>query len=238
MDSQLKNLILLQNVDSKIIKINSIIGDLPQRIELKEKSINDLTLEVQHKNSRIEELEKEVRKLNADNQDSQTKLDKYKDQLFLVKSNKEYDALNEEIDYLKKNLSDSENQFIAMETEKEELIESKKVDETEINSLEEKLKKEKDMMDKATNESKIELESLGSEREEISKNISQNYLTHYNRLKNATGMGLAPLNDMCCGNCFSTLPPQMVIEIKSNKIIHSCPSCSVIPFWEENTEGN
>ncbi len=39
MDSQLKNLILLQNVDSKIIKINSIIGDLPQRIELKKNQL-------------------------------------------------------------------------------------------------------------------------------------------------------------------------------------------------------
>ena len=30
MELQLKNLILLQDVDSKIIKINSIAGDLPE----------------------------------------------------------------------------------------------------------------------------------------------------------------------------------------------------------------
>ena len=39
---------------------------------------------------RIEELEKENRKLSAQKEDGQTQLKKYKDQLFLVKSNKEY----------------------------------------------------------------------------------------------------------------------------------------------------
>ena len=102
MELQLKNLILLQDVDLKIIKINSIAGDLPERVRLKEKLINDLNLEVQNKNKRIEELEKEARKLDAENGDAQIKLDKHKEQLFLVKSNKEYDALNHEIDHLKK----------------------------------------------------------------------------------------------------------------------------------------
>ena len=238
MELQLKNLILLQDVDLKIIKINSIAGDLPERVRLKEKLINDLNLEVQNKNKRIEELEKEARKLNAENGDAQIKLDKHKEQLFLMKSNKEYDALNHEIDHLKKTLADSESQFISIEEKKEELSESKEIDEKELESLQEKLKREKEMLDKAFNESKVELESLNGERVDITKNISGNYLSHYNRLKDATGLGLAPLNGACCGNCFSTLPAQMIIEIKSNKIIHSCPSCSVIAFWEEEIEEN
>ena len=89
------------------------------------------------------------------------------------------------------------------------------------------------MLDKTISESKVELDSLSSRREEVVKNIDKNHLTSYNRLKDAIGMGIAPLSDNCCGNCFSMLPPQMVIEIKSNNTIHSCPSCSVMSFWEE-----
>ena len=238
MELQLKNLILLQDVDSKIIKINSIAGDLPERIGLKENLINGLTLEVQNKNKKIEDFGKEARKLNVENEDAQIKLDKYKEQLFLVKSNKEYDALNHEIDHLKKILADSESQFITIESEKEELIESQKIDKKELETLQEKLQGEKEMLDKTFNKSKVELESLNLERDDITKNINNNYLSHYNKLKDATGLGLAPLNGSCCGNCFSTLPPQMIIEIKSNKIIHFCPSCSVIAFWEEEIEEN
>ena len=238
MDLQLKHLIRLNNLDSKIIEITSMTGDLPDRVKLKEKAINDLSLAIQNKESRIEELEKEVRKLNVENGDSQVKLDKYKEQLFLVKSNKEYDALNEEIDYLKKNMSESEDKFISLETEKEELSESKASDESDMDSLEQKLIKEKDILDKTTSESKAELDSLSSKRQEIAKNINESYLASYNKLKDAIGMGIAPLNDACCGNCFSTLPPQMIIEIKSNNTIHSCPSCSVMAFWQEETEEN
>ena len=238
MELQLKNLILLQDIDSKIIKINSVAGDLPERIGAKEKLINDLNVEVENKNKKIDDLEKEARKLNAENEDAQIKLDKYKDQLFLVKSNKEYDALNHEIDHLKKILADSESQFISIENEKEELIELKKIDEKELETAQGKLENEKEVLNKTFDESKVELESLNMERDDISKGINNNYLSHYNRVKDATGLGLAALNESCCGNCFSTLPAQMIIEIKSNKIIHSCPSCSVIAFWEEEIEEN
>ena len=238
MELQLKNLILLQDIDSKIIKINSVAGDLPERIGAKEKLINDLNVEVENKNKKIDDLEKEARKLNAENEDAQIKLDKYKDQLFLVKSNKEYDALNHEIDHLKKILADSESQFISIENEKEELIELKKIDEKELETAQGKLENEKEVLNKTFDESKVELESLNMERDDISKGINNNYLSHYNRVKDATGLGLAALNESCCGNCFSTLPAQMIIEIKSNKIIPSCPSCSVIAFWEEEIEEN
>jgi len=30
----------------------------------------------------------------------------------------------------------------------------------------------------------------------------------------------------------------MIIEIKSNNTIHSCPSCSVMAFWQEEMEEN
>jgi len=238
MDLQLKHLIRLNSLDLKIIAITSMAGDLPHRIKLREEAINNLSLAIQDKESRIEELERKIRKLNAENGDSQVKLDKHKEQLFLVKSNKEYDALNEEIDYLKKNISESEDRFIDFETEKEGLSESKELDESEMESLKQKLIKEKDILDKATSESKTELDSLSSQRQEIVKNINESHLASYDKLKDAIGMGIAPLNDTCCGNCFSTLPPQMIIEIKSNNTIHSCPSCSVMAFWQEEMEEN
>ena len=238
MDQELKKLILLQEVDNQIYDIESLAGDLPNRVEKKESSLSDVQSQLGIINEKLDQLEKENRKVGAQIEDSRTQLNKYKEQLFLDKTNKEYDALNHEIDHLKKILADSESQFISIEGEKEELIESQKTDKKELESLQEKLQSEKEILDKTFNESKVELESLNMERDDIAKNINNNYLSHYNMLKDATGLGLAPLNESCCGNCFSTLPPQMIIEIKSNKIIHFCPSCSVIAFWEEEIEEN
>ena len=236
MNQELENLISLQSIDSKILDIESLAGDLPQKVEKKEQAIKEMSDNLDAGSQRLEGIEKENRKLKSEIEDGETSLAKYKDQLFLVKSNKEYDALNNEIDHLKKTISESEEKYILLEEEKETLLKTKESDESEIATLNEILEKEKARLDGALNESKSELEELNINRKSIMNKIESSYLSQYNTLKEVKGMGVAPLNGNCCGSCYSTLPPQMVVEIKSNNIIHSCPSCSVYSYWEKEEE--
>ena len=101
MDQELKKLISLQHVDNEIQEIVSLSGDLPNRVNKKEAQLNDVKSKLESTNHKTAELEKDSRKISSEIEDSQAKLEKYKDQLFLVKTNKEYDALNSEIDHLK-----------------------------------------------------------------------------------------------------------------------------------------
>jgi len=236
MNQELENLISLQSIDSKILDIESLAGDLPQKVEKKEQAIKEMSDNLDAGSQRLEGIEKENRKLKSEIEDGEASLAKYKDQLFLVKSNKEYDALNNEIDHLKKTISESEEKYILLEEEKETLLKTKESDESEIATLNEILEKEKARLDGALNESKSELEELNINRKSIMNKIESSYLSQYNTLKEVKGMGVAPLNGNCCGSCYSTLPPQMVVEIKSNNIIHSCPSCSVYSYWEKEEE--
>ena len=112
MNQELENLVSLQNIDSKILDIESLAGDLPQKVARKEEAIKDMSSDLDTSKQRIDEIEKENRKLKSNIEDGQTSLDKHKDQLFLVKSNKEYDALNSEIDHLKKTIAESEEKYI------------------------------------------------------------------------------------------------------------------------------
>ena len=131
----------------------------------------------------------------------------------------------------------SEEKYILFEEEKETLLELKKSNESEITTLNEALEKERGKLDNALNESRADLEKLNTNRNIIENKINSSYLEQYNILKGVKGMGVAPLNGNCCGSCYSMLPPQMVVEIKSNNIIHSCPSCSVYAYWEEEIKG-
>ena len=236
MNQELENLIILQVIDSKILDIRSLAGDLPQRVKKNEEVIERLNNELYDANEKLEVLEKNNRKLKSETEDGQLNLNKYKDQLFLVKSNKEYDALNNEIDHLKKILSESEETYILFEQEKEKLLELKKENESEIITRNETLKKEKKKLIRALDESKFELEELNQNRGNIINKIDSSYLEQYDTLKDVQGIGIAPLNENCCGSCYSMLPPQMVVEIKSNNIIHSCPSCSVYSYWKQEQE--
>ena len=233
MNQELENLISLQHIDSKILDIESLAGDLPQKVEKKEESLRNISDELVISNNRIEELEKENRKLQSEIEDSESSLSKYKEQLFLVKSNKEYDALNNEIDHIKKTISEFEERYISIEEEKENLLKSKESNESEIDSLSETLEKEKIKLNNAIKDSKSDLEKLHLDKKSVESKINSSHLNQYNTLKSAKGIGVAALNGSCCGSCYSMLPPQMVVEIKSNNIIHSCPSCGVYAYWEE-----
>tara|TARA_Y100000588_G_scaffold395115_1_gene520026 strand:+ start:6093 stop:6806 length:714 start_codon:yes stop_codon:yes gene_type:complete len=236
MNQELENLISLQSIDSKILDIESLAGDLPQKVEKKEQAIKDMSDRLDAGSQRLDEIDKENRKLKSEIEDGEASLAKYKDQLFLVKSNKEYDALNNEIDHLKKTISESEEKYILLEEEKETLLKTKESNKSDIDTLNEILEKEKTRLDDALNESKAELEELNINRKSIMNKIESSYLSQYNTLKEVKGVGVAPLNGDCCGSCYSMLPPQMVVEIKSNNIIHSCPSCSVYSYWEKEEE--
>jgi len=233
MNQELKKLISLHGVDDQIHNIESLAGDLPNRVQKKESHLSDIQSALKSIDERIDTLEKDSRKISADIEGSQTKLNKYKDQLFLVKTNKEYDALNHEIDHLKGIVSDSEESLLSIETDIESEKESKKINNTEAEDLISSLEIDKKHLENALSESKGELEKLNESRKIIINDINKSYLSKYDQLKETRGSGVASLNGNCCGGCFSTLPPQMVIEVKSNDIIHPCPSCSVFMYFEE-----
>lgn len=233
MNQELKKLISLQEIDNQIYDIESLAGDLPNRVKNKEDSIDRFQSELGVINEKLNELEKQNRILGANIDDGQVKLNKYQEQLFLVKSNKEYDALNHEIDHIRTLLSESEEKLLMGETDIEKEQEAKKINISEIDELAKTLEGDKDNLKNALENSRDELEKLNKTRVNIIDEMRGEFLSQYNQLKKARGAGVSPLEENCCGSCFSTLPPQMIIEVRANTQIHTCPSCSVFMYWQE-----
>ena len=118
MNETLNQLIELQEIDCRLYEINELKGDLPEKVLDQEKELDVYKSENDIKDARVQEIEHTSRKHNAEVEDFNVKLTKYKDQLYLVTSNKEYDALNSEIDNMKKAISESETIILSEEEEK------------------------------------------------------------------------------------------------------------------------
>ena len=107
--------------------------------------------------------------------DCLTKMEKYKDQLYLVKSNKEYDSLNNEIDHIKGEISESETNLITRMEEKQELEEEIKLKTEEERILIEvegkRLKEEEE--GKLKEEEERRLEQVRLEREKREKHTEE-----------------------------------------------------------------
>ena len=107
MNQTLEQLIKLQEIDQRLLEIKEYMGDLPLTVETQENELSSLKLDNEEKESRLQEIGKDIRHHESEISDFNSKLEKYKEQLFLVKSNKEYDAISLEIDHMKSTISNS-----------------------------------------------------------------------------------------------------------------------------------
>ena len=83
------NLISLAMVDEEIKEIESSRGDLPSRIEKLETDKRNFENKIEGFNEKLKSLNERQVELNRNKEDSDSSLEKYKDQLYLVKNNKE-----------------------------------------------------------------------------------------------------------------------------------------------------
>ena len=232
MNQTLEQLIKLQEIDQRLLEIKEHMGDLPSMVASQKLEIVFIEEDNHQKQGRLSEIEKSIRHHEAEIDDFTTKLEKYKEQLFLVKSNKEYDAISQEIDHMRTTISESESVQIGFEEEKSELEENIKLNINMIENLTESLTSNRSELEAAMAETTHEQEELKSNRNTLYKDIDPSYLNVYETLFNARNVGMVSIIGTACGGCYSQLPPQTIIEIRENKQILTCPNCSILQFWD------
>ena len=234
------NVINLHKVEKKLIDINNKRGELPERIASINEKIESLSKQKEESEARLVEIEKRKVLLNGTLSDIEKKVNSLNDQMYKVKSNKEYEALLSEIDHLN---NENTNHFDELGTFEDEtgsinsnLTENAENLESENNKL-------------STNQKRLDEANLLIESEEKDllkqkKNLTgllgddQSLEAAYNDKKDEyDGLAFASINRNCCGNCYSSLPPQLIIDIESQEKLVSCPSCSIFLYIEdENLE--
>ena len=230
----MEQLIRLQNIDTKLKDLNDLLGDLPSKVEdlnNQEESTKD---SITSKKSRSKELDVEINKTELDVSDLIGKIDKLKDQLFLVTNNKQYDALMAEIDHLKEKRTGSENELIELMEEKELTIQLIVSMESELQSLSENLTVRRKKLESVIEESAEEKILLQEQRAQNVKDIDQNTLRVYNRvIEHRGGLAVVPLQGSACGGCGAHIPPQTVSEVRAKSAVHTCGVCGRFLYYNK-----
>ena len=232
--NSIQDLIELQKIDSQLAEIEELLGDLPTKVtELKNKE-DSLTSDFEWGKARLKEIALEQHKTEMNLAEFKEKIDKLKDQLFLVTNNKQYDALMLEIDHLKENLDRNETTELELLEEKDQLAEQVKSQEQSLESLSKELSSKQVNLEQALAASSSEKKDLESRREETAKDLSASVLARYNRILSArNGLAVVSLEGRSCGGCGAALPPQLVAEVKTLMTIQNCSICTRFLFWEK-----
>ena len=237
-EEKLASLLNLQKVESKLDEIAILKGELP--IE-----VRDLEDEIQGLHARETRIEEEINGINefieqkkALITNSQDLLKKYEKQSDNVKNNREYEAINKEIENQTLDMKSAErhikdaNEEIA---DKARILEAAKKN---IATKEGHLKVKKGELDKIVAETEKEEKECRAVSEKARAAVDARLLTSFDRIRKNFRNGLAVVSIVrdACGGCFNAIPPQRQSEIRQHKKIIVCENCGRVLVDEEMNE--
>ncbi len=230
-EEKLKILYDLQKADTDIDKIILERGELPMEVENLEAEVAKLKQEVESVANQIEEFNNSISDKKHKIFEYENQIAKYQNLLENITNSREYDSLNKEIENL--NLErDIADKYIGEKTElikekEDELEDLKKLVGIRLDDLAAK-KEELAVIVEST--AKVE-EKLRARREECAAKIDARTMSAYERIRMSNNNRLAVVavfNGDSCGGCFSTIVPQRLIDIASNKKLIICEHCGRI----------
>jgi len=223
-DAQLKTLIDLQGVDTRIATLEAEAARLPKEIAAIHAAINAVKQEVDAAKASIDVTRKDQRAKEKDLEVAQGKRSKTEARLYEVKTNKEYSAVLVEIEEIKQEKGKIEEDILVLMESQERLAGEIKDAETRLKGREtqEKLRGVE-----------AELAGVRSERQELARQLPAPVLADYDKLLRARG-GLAIVQVVkpnLCGGCRMTVTPQRLQELRAQTALLPCESCGRYLYW-------
>jgi predicted nucleic acid-binding Zn-ribbon protein len=231
---QLSKLIQLQEIDVEIYALRSKKDSFPVKIEELNKSLEEKT-------GSMEAAEKESKDLQVAQGGKETemgtneeRIKKLEGDLYQVKTNKEYKAIEQEVESVKADVSLLEEDIINL-LDKIELAKAKHAEEKKVFEEEkQKVNKEQEGIKAEEKEIATRLAELEGKRKEFTQGVDADILARYNKiLENRGGTALAKVSGLFCGECNMTLRPQAINEATLKKNPVFCENCSRILYAEE-----
>lgn len=237
MRESLMRLLDLQDTDSHIDQLERAKREYPDMISALESELDQSRRSLQEQREREGQLEKERRHFERELEVADIQLKRHKERLDEVKTDKEYRALQREIEAWESNVSENETQVLKAMAELEEL--NVKI----LHSREALEKEEREKRDQITeltaklDLTEKELDSYQTKRQKVAGGVQETVLSTYERIRKVKGgVAVVPVTREACGGCFNQLPPQKVVETKKNERLITCENCGRILVWDERTK--
>ncbi|MDD5681153.1 MAG: C4-type zinc ribbon domain-containing protein [Candidatus Omnitrophica bacterium] len=230
----LLNLIKLQAVDKEIFDIKRQLVEIPTRLKILDLELETANSNVKKKEDELKTFQLKRKEKEIDLETKENSIKKMQGQLYQVKTNNEYNALEKEIAGLKADKSVLEEEILGI-FDRVEAAE-KDVDGAKKAFAEDKKRvdAEKGKVEAAKKEIEAKLIEFQEKRKTIVPMIDKETLSRYDRiLNNKDGMALVPVKGDNCGGCFVHLPPQVINEIRMKEEIVYCERCARMLFTEE-----
>ncbi len=228
---EIEQLLIIQDRDQKITKLNSDIERLPLEEQQAKQRLKSVIESVNSAESEIKGNEVEISKIELDIDTRKDSITKLKNQQLETKKNEEFAAMEHSITNYQDEISQLEDSQLELMEKGEELNNSLE----EANDIHAKEQKVVDAELAIIKERKIQfskkIEELKSDREKIASSIDNDLLDQYNRIfKSKKGVAVSELvNDICSG-CHMKVTPTTAGMVRAEKVVSTCDQCGRILY--------
>ena len=232
MHLDLKLVIELQAVDREIARLSAEVAYLPRHIQQIESKLAGAQRQLERDRQTLADNQRDRRRLEGEIPLPQQKISKYKDQIYEVKTNEQYKALQQEIGFAEGEIRKIEDAILERMIAAEELEARVRQAEEQLAGERKAVEKEKAETTARTQADEEALAELRRRREEYCRQISPEVLSSYGTLlRHRKGVAVAEVRDGTCCECNVRLRPQAYQEVRPNDQIRSCENCGRILYY-------
>ena len=233
MSPDLQRLIKLQQLESTIADAKATIASHPQRLADADARLNDSKQAVEAAKARLKINQEARRDLEKDVAVYQGRLTKFKDQLSLVKTNKEYQAMQHEIATAQSDLGAVEEKVLERMIEADTITADVKRAEAALAVRQKEIEAEKKAITSELASVEASLKEATAARAELLKDIEPRLLAIFEQVSRARkGVAICTATrDGLCSLCHVRLRPPVFQQVRHNDSIVQCESCHRILYW-------
>lgn len=229
-EEKLIAVLTLQKIDSKIDEIKTLKGELPMEVKDLEDEIEGLQTRIQNIDAEIESINNFIDSKTEARKEAQALIKKYEKQQDNVKNNREFEAINKEIEMQELEVRLCDKHIKDASFEQKERNAQRSRTEEKIADVEDALRAKRAELEKIIAETEKEEMQLADKSEAAKEKVDPRLLSAYERIRTSyrNGLAVVPILRDSCGGCFNVIPPQRQSEIRQRKKILVCEHCGRI----------
>jgi len=231
-DAQLRTLIDLQALDTRIAGLEGDLARIPRELDAVRAAIEEARKAVETAKARLETARKSQRAREKDLEDNRMKRQKYEGQLYQVKTNKEYSAVLAEIEEVKQEKARIEEEILGFMEQQERAAVDVKEAEARFKARETQGRGEEAALGEKLRGAEADLALVRSERTQVARELPASVLADYDKILHHRGAAVVEVTrPNFCGGCRVTITPQRLQELRQQNALIHCESCGRYLYW-------
>jgi hypothetical protein len=237
MHPDLERLIRLQQIETFTDTARRRIADLPDRLRTFDDRLAAAQAAVDAARSRLNDNQTARRGLDRELATLQARLAKFKDQLMEVKTNREYQAMQKEIEVAQTEVRRTEDQILERMIEADDISEEVRTAEAAAAHEQAAVHKERQRLEEEVAELEKELDRVGASRQGVMAELPAPVLALFEQVsKGRRGVAVAEAREGHCTSCNVRLRPQVFNDIRKNDSLIQCDTCQRILYFVARAE--